>query len=36
MAESMGVAGFRVDRPEDLAPALRKALEHDGPSLSTS
>jgi thiamine pyrophosphate-dependent acetolactate synthase large subunit-like protein len=33
MAESMGVLGFRVDRPEDLAPTLRKAVEHDGPSL---
>jgi benzoylformate decarboxylase len=33
MAESMGVAGFRVDRPEDLAPTLRKAIEQDGPSL---
>jgi benzoylformate decarboxylase len=33
MAESMGVAGFRVDRPEDLAPTLRKAIDHDGPSL---
>jgi benzoylformate decarboxylase len=33
MAESMGVLGFRVDRPEDLAPTLRKAIEHDGPSL---
>jgi benzoylformate decarboxylase len=33
MAESMGVLGFRVERPEDLAPTLRKAIEHDGPSL---
>jgi len=33
MADSMGVPGFRVDRPEDLAPTLRKALEVDGPSL---
>jgi benzoylformate decarboxylase len=33
MAESMGVPGFRVDKPDDLAPILRKALDHDGPSL---
>jgi benzoylformate decarboxylase len=33
MADAMGVPGFRVDRPEDLAPTLRKALELDGPSL---
>ena len=33
MAESMGVIGFRVDKPADLAPTLRKAIEHDGPSL---
>jgi len=33
MAESMGVAGFRVDKPGDLGPILRKALDHDGPSL---
>jgi benzoylformate decarboxylase len=33
MAESMGVPGFRVEQPADLAPTLRKALEIDGPSL---
>jgi benzoylformate decarboxylase len=33
MAESMGVPGFRVDQPGDLAATLRKALEIDGPSL---
>jgi benzoylformate decarboxylase len=33
MAESMGVLGFRVERPDDLAGTLRKAIEHDGPSL---
>lgn len=33
MAESMGVLGLRVDKPADLAPTLRKAIEHDGPSL---
>jgi thiamine pyrophosphate-dependent acetolactate synthase large subunit-like protein len=33
MAESMGVPGFRVDKPDDLAPILRKALDLGGPSL---
>jgi benzoylformate decarboxylase len=33
MAESMGVPGRRVERPEDLGPALREALAHSGPSL---
>jgi thiamine pyrophosphate-dependent acetolactate synthase large subunit-like protein len=33
MAESMGVPGWRVERPEDIAPTLRKAIAHDGPSL---
>ena len=33
MAESMGVPGFRVDKPGDLGPILRKAIDHDGPSL---
>jgi benzoylformate decarboxylase len=33
MAESMGVPGFRVDKPGDLAATLRKAIAHDGPSL---
>jgi benzoylformate decarboxylase len=33
MAESMGVPGFRVDKPDDLGPALRKALDLGGPSL---
>jgi benzoylformate decarboxylase len=33
MAESMGVHGRRVERPEDLAPALREAVAIDGPSL---
>jgi thiamine pyrophosphate-dependent acetolactate synthase large subunit-like protein len=33
MAESMGVLGLRVDKPADLASTLRKAIEHDGPSL---
>ena len=33
MAESMGVRGRRVERPEDLGPALREAIAHPGPSL---
>ena len=33
MAESMGVPGRRVEKPEELGPALREALAHDGPSL---
>jgi benzoylformate decarboxylase len=33
MAEAMGVPGRRVERAEDLAPALKEALAHDGPSL---
>jgi benzoylformate decarboxylase len=33
MAEAMGVPGRRVERPEELAPALRDAIAHDGPSL---
>jgi thiamine pyrophosphate-dependent acetolactate synthase large subunit-like protein len=33
MAEAMGVRGRRVERPEEIAPALREAIAHDGPSL---
>ena len=33
MAESMGVPGRRVEKPDDLAPALKEAMAHDGPSL---
>jgi benzoylformate decarboxylase len=33
IAESMGVRGRRVERPEELAPALKEAIAHDGPSL---
>jgi benzoylformate decarboxylase len=33
MAESMGVRGQRVEKPEELGPALREAIAHRGPSL---
>ena len=33
VAESYGVKAWRVDDPAGLAPALREALEHDGPTL---
>jgi pyruvate dehydrogenase (quinone) len=33
MANAMGVLGLRVEHSEDLEPALRKALAHDGPVL---
>jgi benzoylformate decarboxylase len=33
MAESMGVPAQRVEKPEQLAPALKDALAHDGPYL---
>jgi benzoylformate decarboxylase len=28
-----GIPSWRIDHPADIAPALRKALDHDGPSL---
>jgi benzoylformate decarboxylase len=33
MAEAMGVPGRRVERAEELGPALAEAFGHDGPSL---
>jgi pyruvate dehydrogenase (quinone) len=33
VASALGMHGQRVDRPDDLAGALRNALEHDGPAL---
>lgn len=33
MANAMGVKGIRVDSDEQLEPALREALAHDGPVL---
>ncbi|HWB86709.1 MAG TPA: thiamine pyrophosphate-dependent enzyme [Bryobacteraceae bacterium] len=32
-AMNCGAAGFTVEHPEDMAPTLRRALEHDGPAL---
>ena len=32
-AESLGVQGMRVERPEDLAGTLRQALAVNGPVL---
>ncbi len=33
MANAMGILGIRVEQSEDLEPALRRALAHDGPVL---
>ena len=33
MAESMGVAGVRVETPDQVRPAIQQMLEHDGPFL---
>jgi thiamine pyrophosphate-dependent acetolactate synthase large subunit-like protein len=33
MARSMGVAAVRVERPEEIAPAIEQALSHQGPFL---
>jgi pyruvate dehydrogenase (quinone) len=33
LAESAGVLGARVEKPEELRPALATALAHDGPAL---
>jgi thiamine pyrophosphate-dependent acetolactate synthase large subunit-like protein len=33
LAEAMGVRACRIERPEDLQPALRDAIAHPGPSL---
>ena len=32
-AEAFGLPGFRVERPDDLLPTLKRALACDGPSL---
>src|SRR5271170_7330712 len=33
LAESAGLLGRRVEKPEDLYPAMKEALSHDGPAL---
>jgi len=33
LAESADILGIRVEQPEDLRPALQRALAHDGPAL---
>jgi benzoylformate decarboxylase len=33
LAQSMGVPGVKVDRPDQVGPAIRQALDHDGPFL---
>ena len=33
LAESAGILGLRVEKPEDLHAALKAALSHDGPAL---
>jgi acetolactate synthase-1/2/3 large subunit len=33
VAEAFGVKAWRVERPEQLAPALKAAAEHGGPAL---
>ena len=33
LAESAGVLGLRVEKPEDLRTAIQEALSHDGPAM---
>lgn len=33
MAKGMGVAGVRVEKPEEIGPAIKQALAHKGPFL---
>jgi len=33
MAQSMGVASLRVEKPEEVASSINRMLEHDGPFL---
>jgi pyruvate dehydrogenase (quinone) len=33
LAESAGILGLRVEKPEELEPAIKQALTHDGPAL---
>jgi pyruvate dehydrogenase (quinone) len=32
-AVSVGAAGFTIERPQDAAPTLRRALDHQGPAV---
>ena len=33
LAGSVGVLGLRVEKPEELTPAIKEALSHDGPAM---
>lgn len=33
LAEAANILGIRVEKPEELRPALERALQHDGPAL---
>lgn len=33
IAEAAGTLGLRVEKPEELEPALKQAFQHDGPAL---
>ena len=33
LSRSLGVEAIRVEKPEEIAPAIRQALNHDGPFL---
>ena len=33
LARSLGVAGVRVEKPDQIGPAIQQALNHDGPFL---
>ena len=33
LGDAAGILGLRVEKPEELRPALIKALQHDGPAL---
>jgi pyruvate dehydrogenase (quinone) len=33
VAQAIGLHGERVERSEDIEPAIKRALEHEGPAL---
>ena len=33
LAESVGIRGIRVEKPQELREAVKQALDHDGPAL---